>query len=85
MADRKTTIWKLKKGIYSVAEFGRVTITTGDTVTYASMDNVLRAHFITMATGGLIASTQTTNLSTITGVCTDEPCVYIAYGQIVEP
>ena len=85
MVDRARTPWKIKVGLYFVAEFGEAIVSTNDTVTFDTVSTVagalIRAHFIRKANGGILASTNTTNVAEITTVgVIDEPCVYIVYG-----
>ena len=85
MVDRARTSWKVKRGLYFLAEFGEVTVDTNDTVTFDTIDDaagsLIRAHFIRKSTGAIVACTEATNIATIsTAGLVDVPCVYIAYG-----
>ena len=86
MVDRSTTKWKTKKGIYEATEFGEVTVSVADTVTFdtlyatASPYNVV---FWKMTDGTEMTNTHAagTNVATITGAGTDVECIYMAYGR----
>jgi hypothetical protein len=90
MADRERTVWKLKRGIYEVTEWGEVVVTTGDTVTFSNLfatKNPYNAVFWKMSDGTVVSNTHVagTNVCTIgqdeTPVdVTDEKCIYMAYG-----
>ena len=85
MADRQRTIWKTKKGIYELAEWGEVTVTLADTVTFSSLTsgaNPYNVVFWKMSNGTEMTNTHAagTNVVTISGAGTDLKCIYLAYG-----
>lgn len=84
MADRSETVWKGKNGILFRAEFGEVTVSNADTVTFDSFsttDNLLEAYFIKETDGSEMTCTNAANnVATITGAGTNIKCVYLAYG-----
>jgi len=89
MPDRTRTPWTRKRGLYFVAEFGEVVVSTNDTVTFDSIStaagSLLRAHAIRKSNGAVTTSTEATNVMTITQAgLTNEPCIYIAYGVRAE-
>ena len=90
MADRSTTTWKLKRGIYEVAEWGEVTVSTADTVTFSNLFatvNPYNAVFWKMSDGTVVSNTHVagTNVCTIgqdetPANVTNVKCIYMAYG-----
>jgi len=85
MADRATTVWKLKRGIYEAAEWGEVTVSNADTVTISALissANPYNAVFWKMTDGSEMTNTHAagTNVCTITGAGTNVKCIYMAYG-----
>ncbi len=80
------TIWKVKKGIYEAAEWGEVTVSTGDSVTISSListANPYNAVFWKMSDGSEVTNTHaaTSNVCTITqAATTNVKCIYMAYG-----
>ena len=90
MTDRDRTVWKLKRGIYEAAEWGEVTVTTADTVTFNSLFatvNPYNAVFWKLLDGEEVDNTHVagTNVCTIgqdqtPANVTNCKCVYMAYG-----
>ncbi len=85
MADRARTVWKLKKGIPYVAEFGEVEVSQNDTFTLGSFDSAQNPLFVSVRKqvgGGEMACTYVTNnnVVTISGAGSNVDCIYLAYG-----
>ncbi len=84
MADRARTVWKLKRGIYEAAEWGEVTVSNADTVTFDCLiatANPYNAVFWKMSDGSEMKNTHAagTNVVTISGAGTNVKCIYMAY------
>ena len=86
MADRQESMWKSKSGGvgYLRSEFGEVTVTLNDTVTFDSFistSNLLEAYLIKKSDGSEMTCTHAANnVATITGAGTNIACIYLVYG-----
>jgi hypothetical protein len=84
MADRLRKVIKAKSDIEKRYEFGEITLSNGDTVTFSghsTTENLLKAYFIKKDDGAEMTCTHAaTNVATITGAGTNIPCLYIAWG-----
>ena len=85
MANRARTVWKLKRGIYTAAEFGEATVSNGDTVTFSNHNattNPYSVTFIKQSDGTAMTCTYAagTNIATVTDAGTNIKCLYMAYG-----
>lgn len=84
MADRSRTVWKLKRGIYEAVEFGEVTVSNGDTVTFDSLlatEKPYNVVFWSEVDGTEITNDHSgaTNVVDITSG-TNVKCLYMTYG-----
>lgn len=83
MVDRPTRIIKSKSELYSRYEFGEVTVTLADTITFASFDassTIWQVFIFQKSNGQEVTCTTALNVATITGAVANAPCLYIAYG-----
>lgn len=86
MADRGRTPRKIIRGIYETVEWGEVTVSNADTVTFGSLYSTANPYsvtFIKKTDGAAMTCTYAagTNVSTITGAGTNIDCLYMAYGR----
>ena len=89
MASRNRIPWKLKRGIYTAAEWGEVTVTTADYFAVGSIstadDAILEAVLIQMSDGTQVTCTHASaspngNRVTAGGAVTNAKCIYVVYG-----
>jgi len=84
MADRTKTMWKKKDGILFRCEFGEVTVSLSDTVTFDNFNatsNLVEAYFFKQTDGTEMTVTHAAaNVVTVSGAGTNIRCIYVVYG-----
>ena len=83
MVDISYTIRKGISGIYFRMEFGEVTVSTGNTITFGNFRTVgdlLNVAIWKKSTGAALVIGIADNIVTITSLTVNEPCVYMVYG-----
>ena len=84
MTARDYTKIKHEKGIYESVEFGKVTVSNGDTFTldgFTTASNLNNVYIMQASDGTEMTNTHAAlNVVTITGAGTDVKCYYIAHG-----
>ena len=85
MVSRSRTVWKQKRGIYTAAEWGEVSVTLADTFTVDNLKATVNPYNVTIikkTDGSSMTCTYAagSNVVTITGAGTNIDCIYMAYG-----
>lgn len=86
MTNRGRTSKKTVRGIYETVDWGEVTVSNGDTITFSSLYAAANPYSVTLikkTDGSAMTCTYaaTSNIATVTGAGTDVDCLYMAYGR----
>lgn len=83
MVTRIRRIFKGKSELYNRHEFGEVTVSQNDTITFDGFDSTSTIWTVALyqkSNGAEVTCTTALNVATITGAVLNAPCLYLAYG-----